>query len=718
MSGESIRSEFQRSSYDSLDDGIDSIAISQLLLEHMLNGVAYCNMLYDNGQPSDFIYLYTNPAFEKLTGLKNVTGKLVSEVIPGIRQSAPELFEIYSSVAAGGAPVKFETHIEALDMWLSLSVFSPKLHHFVAMFDVINERKLTEKQLKASEETYRTLFETVTHGVVYQDNAGRIISANPAAERILGLTLDQMQGRTSIDPRWGAIHEDGTVFPGETHPIMLAIKTGKPVNDVVMGINNPLSKHPVWIKITAIPVLKKGTEEIDYAYSIFEDITEQKKAEAALEKSRQQLLQNEEQLRCVLQGSELGFWDWNIVTNQVQRNARWAEMLGYTFDELINTTTQWTHFIHPDDREKALKSINDVLEGKSPAHKAEYRMLHKDGSIRWILDQANVIERNSDGKPTRMSGTHTDITDRKQSEHTLEHTRYQLAEAQKIAHLGSFEYDALTQTTLWSEEEYCIYGLDPTGPSPEYAELLTKHIHPDDAALLNDTFMKAMESNSIFELEHRIVRPDGSVRWVYDRAYPYFDMGGERLVRYVGATLDITDRKRLEEELERCAHVDFLTGLSSRRHFMELAELEFSRAVRYDSPFSLLMMDIDFFKQINDTHGHKAGDLVLQKLASICNDVLREVDVIGRIGGEEFAILLPETDKGEALDVAERLRGALASAAVSLSSDGPDLHFTVSIGLASLTSREDNINVLLSLADKALYLAKNSGRNKVSVLVQ
>jgi two-component system CheB/CheR fusion protein len=377
MSSESKRSEFQRSSHDSLDDGV----AFQHLLEHMPNGVAYCLMLYEDGQPSDFIYLYTNPAFEKLTGLKNVTGKLISEVIPGIRQSEPELFEIYSSVAAGGGPVKFETYLEALGMWFSLSVYSPKHDHFVAMFDVITERNLTEQQLIQSEETYRVLFETIAHGVVYQNTEGQIISANPAAERILGLSLDQIQGRTSIDPRWKAIHEDGTAFPGEAHPAMQAIKTGKPVNNVVMGINNPIFEHPVWIKINAIPVFKNGTDEIDYAYSTFEDITKQKQAEAELEKNRQQLLQNEEQLRYVLQGSELGFWDWNIVTNEVQRNARWAEMLGYTFEELKNTTRQWTDFIYPDDREKAWQSINGVLEGKSPAHKAEYRMLHKDGSI-------------------------------------------------------------------------------------------------------------------------------------------------------------------------------------------------------------------------------------------------------------------------------------------------------------------------------------------------
>lgn len=415
MSGENKQTESQPQYPDNSDDKVGDIAF-QSLLEHMLNGVAYCRMLYEDSQPTDFVHLYTNPAYEKLTGLKNVTGKLVSEVIPGIQQFNPELFETYGSVAAGGGPIKFETYIEALGMWFSLSVYSPKHGYFVAMFDVITERKLAEKQLKQSEETYRTLFETVTHGIVYQDNEGRIISANPAAERILGLSLDQMQGRSSIDPKWGAIHEDGTPFPGDTHPTMLAIKTGKPVNDVLMGINNPMVEHTIWININAIPIFKKSMEEVDYAYSTFEEITDRKKADAELEKNRQQLLQKEEQLRYVLQGSELGFWDWNIVTNEVQRNARWAEMLGYTYAELKNTTRQWTDFIYPDDREKAWQSIVDVLEGKSPAHKLEYRMLHKDGGIRWILDQANVIQRNPDGKPTRMSGTHTDITDRRQTE--------------------------------------------------------------------------------------------------------------------------------------------------------------------------------------------------------------------------------------------------------------------------------------------------------------
>jgi diguanylate cyclase (GGDEF)-like protein len=147
---------------------------------------------------------------------------------------------------------------------------------------------------------------------------------------------------------------------------------------------------------------------------------------------------------------------------------------------------------------------------------------------------------------------------------------------------------------------------------------------------------------------------------------------------------------------------------------MELAEQELNRAVRYGNPLSIFMMDIDFFKRVNDTHGHKVGDIVLKKLAEICQQTLREVDVIGRLGGEEFAILLPETGKIESTEAAERLREAIENAKVSLESGLP-LQFTVSIGVSSLLSKEDNIDVLLNCADKALYRAKKSGRNRVCV---
>jgi diguanylate cyclase (GGDEF)-like protein len=146
---------------------------------------------------------------------------------------------------------------------------------------------------------------------------------------------------------------------------------------------------------------------------------------------------------------------------------------------------------------------------------------------------------------------------------------------------------------------------------------------------------------------------------------------------------------------------------------MQLAENELARTLRYNSVLSLLMLDIDYFKTINDTHGHKAGDIALQSLAKTCQHTLRQVDIIGRLGGEEFAILLPETELAEAQETAERLRNAIAQCGVIID-NGLLFHFTVSIGIAAPTSCHENLDTLLNQADQALYVAKHGGRNKVA----
>ena len=309
--------------------------------------------------------------------------------------------------------------------------------------------------------------------------------------------------------------------------------------------------------------------------AIFDLTTAHKEVETALQASNTQL-------RFVLEGSELGFWDWNLATGKVERNAQWAAMLGYTYEEMQQTTQQWSDFVHPEDRDRAWTSIFDAVEGRSPAHKLEYRMLHKDGSVRWILDQAKVMERDAQGRAVRMCGTHTDVT----------------------------------------------------------------------------------------------------------------------------------ERKLLEQELWLQARVDYLTGVSNRRHFMERAEQELHRCVRYGGQLSILMLDIDHFKLINDRYGHKVGDLVIKTLTQVCTASLRDVDVIGRMGGEEFAVLLPETDRSVAVSAAERLRVAIDQAKVPLA-DGLPVKFSVSIGVAAMQSADDNLDVLLNRADAALYEAKGSGRNRV-----
>ena len=175
---------------------------------------------------------------------------------------------------------------------------------------------------------------------------------------------------------------------------------------------------------------------------------------------------------------------------------------------------------------------------------------------------------------------------------------------------------------------------------------------------------------------------------------------------------EIARRKELEDELRQLANTDALTGAANRRHFLEICDKELQRARRYGRPMALLMMDIDHFKRINDSHGHAFGDEVLKRLVETCQADLRGHDVLGRLGGEEFAVVMPECTLEAAESVAERLRRTLAAVAVPTA--GGSVDFTVSIGVVDWAP-ERSLEATLERADKAMYAAKSAGRNRVVV---
>jgi diguanylate cyclase (GGDEF)-like protein len=182
-----------------------------------------------------------------------------------------------------------------------------------------------------------------------------------------------------------------------------------------------------------------------------------------------------------------------------------------------------------------------------------------------------------------------------------------------------------------------------------------------------------------------------------------------------GYTIDITDQKRLEDELQKQATTDDLTGVANRRHFLALASDELKRSVRLKRPLTLALIDIDRFKRINDTYGHGAGDQALLALTRICQNNLREIDIFARLGGDEFVLLMPEATHRQAFVAVERLRLALATKPIDLS--GRSASITVSSGISSLANEEESLDALLARADQALYQAKEAGRNRIGVKV-
>jgi len=241
--------------------------------------------------------------------------------------------------------------------------------------------------------------------------------------------------------------------------------------------------------------------------------------------------------------------------------------------------------------------------------------------------------------------------------------------------------------------------------------------HPDDQPS-DDAFNRQMETGEIrsYEVEKRYLHKDGHVIWVQLSGALLFDENDapRQIIKQIQ---DITPRKALEQQLEYQAHIDSLTGIANRGYFLELAQQELARCRRYGRTLAIAMADIDHFKHVNDTYGHQAGDIVLREFSQLWGSMLREVDLIGRVGGEEFAILFPETDDRQAVEVSNRLREALASLPITVAPDVPPLHVTISLGVTVLADADSDIYMLLKRADQALYDAKKGGRNRVCVVL-
>ncbi len=434
------------------------------------------------------------------------------------------------------------------------------------------------------------------------------------------------------------------------------------------------------------------------AFCIVRDITERKQTE-------QLLRQREQDFMTIVEYSPIAMVVGKGPDEEViVMNQRFTELFGYTKEE-IPSITYWWKLAYPEEKYRTeiqsewTRRVRNAIQKQNAIEPMETTVTCKDGSKRYVRFSFASIG-------SKHIITCDDLTARKEMEMELQasETRYRTI------------LETVKDIIFTLKQDGTISSLSPsfrqiTGWLPE--EWIGKHfvpiVHPDDQVRMLEFFERLLSGESIDAVELRILTKSGayidsevnSVASTYDDSVTIF-----------GILRDITERKRAEEQIRFFATTDSLTGIANRREFTRIMESEIDRVKRYGSPLSLIMYDLDHFKRVNDTFGHDVGDEVLKTVSRLVRENIRSIDVQGRWGGEDFMVLLPQTDMITANKVAEKLRQIIEQYQFDKAGQ-----VTASFGITQFAPQDD-IDSLAKRADEALYRAKTSGRNRVESIVK
>ncbi|WP_243544895.1 PAS domain S-box protein [Pseudodesulfovibrio tunisiensis] len=532
------------------------------------------------------------------------------------------------------------------------------------------------------ERNYRSLFDAAANAVLVHDMKGRFLDANQAACRTLGYTRQELLERSITD-----LERDNYMrrlpsllrrIEREGHAAFESTHTTREGRQFPVAVNATLVKYD-------------GDKAV---MIVVRDITDRLLAEEAMRRS-------EEKFRSIFETMQEGYLVVSLEGTILMANPAAAETLGYTVKQLTGMPMN-DFYANRQDRERLRKQ----LLATGSAKRLQFPAVRSDGST--IIVEASVrMVRNESGDPVAFEGTFHDATDRIRAEEILKDREAQYRSFFENNHAVMLLIDPRTgEITDANPAAKSFYG---------YSRDKLKSMRIDEINTLSqEEIFREMaaarsERRKHFQFRHRLA--NGDVRDVEVYSGPIMVRGTQLLYSLVH---DVTERVHLENETRRMATVDALTGAWNRRQFFVRGEQEFNRFRRYKGPLALFMIDIDHFKRINDTHGHLAGDCVLKALSGFAMHTLRDTDVFARVGGEEFAVLLPELDLENALAVAERLRSGLKG--LRTSSETETIVFTVSIGVTLADPSDSDIEAALARADRALYQAKDNGRDRVESL--
>ncbi|MBT3042821.1 MAG: EAL domain-containing protein [Candidatus Thiodiazotropha sp. (ex Codakia orbicularis)] len=457
-----------------------------------------------------------------------------------------------------------------------------------------------------------------------------------------------------------------------------------------------------------------------------------------------ELFLSEERLTLALKGANDGLWDWNLETDEVYYSRQWKSMLGYEESELAHHLNTWASLVHPDDKDRVLKTVEDHLSGNADSFEVEMRMRHKDGHEVVVLSRAFLVNRASDGKAMRLVGTHVDITERKKTESYLAKNAEILEMIatgkpapviyDQIALMYEGRHPGMRCSMLELEEGKLLHGGAPSLPKAYCDAVHGLKYGPNVGSCGTSTYtgqrvlVENIETDPKWaKIKHAalphgmrccwsepIKNSSGKVLGAFGMYYNHpalpNDEESEDLKSAARLAGIVMERDQAQKRIRELAYKDELTGLASRARFYQKLEESIKTSNRSGRRFALLYVDLDDFKGVNDSLGHDAGDLLLKDIAKCLKSISREIDFVARLSGDEFCIIVKDVDDDyAAAHVAQRCLDMI-SEPIELSAR--KFIPSCSIGIAHYPDDGEDLSSMLKAADTSLYSAKEHGKNQ------
>jgi PAS domain S-box-containing protein len=421
----------------------------------------------------------------------------------------------------------------------------PGVH--VASCRDITERKRAEEAQREAEQKYRDIFENALEGIFQTSPDGRFVVANPALAHMFGFASAEELIRERAD-----ISKQHYVEPKRRDEFKRLLEE----EDIVRHFEYEAYRKDgsrIWVSDHVRAVRDQNGRVLCYEGTA-EDITERKQAEEQLKQSERQLAEAQHLAR-------IGSWNWDLISNAVNWSDELYRIWGVNKQEFGRSFEAVLQYVHPDDRASFAALAERAYREHAP-YTCEHRIIRQDGTVRIVQSRATVVVDEA-GRAIKMFGTGQDITERKQAEEQLKQSEQQLAEAQHLARIGSWNWDLISNAVNWSDELYRIFGVDSQTFNPAFEDVVMEFIHAEDRALARGVVESSLKNQEPYSFYYRILRPDGEERVIHARGDIVSDKHGKP-VKMFGTAQDVTERKQAEEQLR--ATTEQLRALSARIH--------------------------------------------------------------------------------------------------------------------------------------------------------